>query len=167
MKRRLAQDQWTAVACLAIAVLFILAIPSQTSDRPLPGARGFNVLDGAFFPRIAVALFVIAAIWLFFEARPPSGSGEADTDDQPPGMTLRGLFGSLALSGGILVYVQFLHPVGFLLSTIIGVSLLAFVCGQRSWLGFLLGGIVFPAVIFYLFSKLFMVPLPRGLFPIG
>jgi hypothetical protein len=166
MKRRLTQDQWTAVVCLAIAVLFILAIPSQTSDRPLPGARGFNVLDGAFFPRIAVALFAVAGIWLFFEARPGSRR-EAETDDQPPGMTLRDLVWSLALSGGVLAYVQLLQPVGFLLSTIIGVSVLAFVCGQRSWLGFLLGGVVFPVVIFYLFSKLFMVPLPRGLFSIG
>jgi Tripartite tricarboxylate transporter TctB family len=126
------QDRWTAVTCLVIAVAIILAIPSQTSDRPLPGARGFDKLDGAFFPEIAVTLFIIAAIWLFIEARPrkaaASGTGAAE-DDQPPGMTLRDLVWAVALSGGMLVYVQFLNPLGYLICTVVGVSILAFICG--------------------------------------
>lgn len=164
------------MACFVIAVFVVLAIPSQTSDRPLPGARGFDKLDGAFFPEIAVTLFIIAAIWLFIEARPRkpaakaaspalvSGGELTGSDAEPPGMTLRDLIFAVALSGGLLVYVQFLAPLGYLLCTIVGVSILAFVCGQRSLLGFLFGGVVFPAVVFYLFTRLFMVPLPRGFF---
>jgi Tripartite tricarboxylate transporter TctB family len=187
MTRWMTHDRWTAVVCFAIAVFVILAIPSQTSDKPLPGTRGFNVLDGAFFPRIAVALFIIASVWLFFEGRPEaaqtSGGGtgnneglptvapsttsadaDIDLDDGPQGITLRDLLWALGLTGGLLIYVQLLEPVGYLLSTIVGVSILAYVCGQRSWVGIALGGVVFPAVVFYLFTRLFMVPLPRGPF---
>jgi hypothetical protein len=184
------QDRWTAVTCFVISGMIALAIPSQTSDRPLPGARGFDVLDGAFFPEIAVSLFFIASIWLFVEARPQrvfspgaelgtnsqldppdSQEGKSDliveraslvSDDQPPGMSFRDLVWALALTGGLLVYVQLLSPLGYLVSTIIGVSLLALVCGQRSLAGFFFGGVVFPTVVFYLFTKLFMVPLPLG-----
>lgn len=164
MKPWMNQDRWTAVTCLAIAVGIVLAIPSQTSDRPLPGARGFDKLDGAFFPEIAVTLFIIAAIWLFIEARPRKEAAAIPVPvDQPPGMTLRDLAWAVALSGGMLVYVQFLDPLGYLTCTIVGVSVLAFICGQRSPIGFLLGAVVFPAVIFFLFTRLFMVPLPRGI----
>lgn len=177
MKPLMNQDRWTAVVCLAIAVFVVLAIPSQTSDRPLPGARGFDKLDGAFFPELAVTLFMIAAIWLFIEARPKKATpasgaaGTASIDTQtalseiePPGMTLRDLIWALALSGGMLAYVQFLGPLGYLLCTIVGVAVLAFVCGQRSPVGFFLGAVVFPAAVYYLFTRLFLVPLPRGVF---
>ena len=164
------------MVCLIIAVFVVLAIPSQTSDRPLPGARGFDKLDGAFFPEIAVTLFIVAAIWLFIEARPgkqvvltddTATGGENPVpalQDEPPGMTLRDLIWAIALSGGMLIYVQFLDPLGYVVCTIVGVSILAFVCGQRSPIGFLLGAVVFPAVVFYVFTRLFMVPLPRGFF---
>jgi Tripartite tricarboxylate transporter TctB family len=175
MKKYLTQDEWTAVACFVIAVFFALAIPSQTSDKPMPGARGFDLIDGAFFPKVAVILFGFAAIWLFFDARArrlkegsaaseegvvtrPAVAGEAE----PPGMALRDLAWAVALSGGVLAYVQLLQPFGYLAATILGVLILAFVCGQRSLVGFIMGGVVFPTAIYYLFTKLFMVPLPRG-----
>lgn len=167
MKRWMNQDRWTAVTCLVIAVFIVLAIPSQTSDRPLPGARGFDKLDGAFFPKIAVTLFIIAAIWLFIEARPRKKAAALAVTapgDQPPGVTLRDLVWALGLSGGMLIYVQFLDSLGYMICTVIGVSILAFICGQRSPVGFLLGAVVFPVAIFYLFTRLFMVPLPAGIF---
>jgi len=172
MNLKMNQDRWTAVTCFVIAVAVMLAIPSQTSDRPLPGARGFDLLDGAFFPELAVILFAFAAVWLFIEVRPrkiDSGMGAPDvvSDDQPPGMTLGDLFWALALSGGVLIYVQLLEPFGYLPCTIVGVLILAFICGQRSWSGFFFGGIVFPSIVFYLFTRFFMVPLPRGEFSLG
>lgn len=171
MKLTMNQDRWTAVTCFVIAVAVVLAIPSQTSDRPLPGARGFDILDGAFFPELAVTLFAFAAVWLFIEARPRKANSGGDpavvSSDQPPGMTLSDLFWAIALSGGVLVYVQLLEPFGYLPCTIVGVMILAFICGQRSWIGFLFGGIAFPSVVFYLFTRFFMVPLPRGDFSLG
>jgi hypothetical protein len=174
MKKHLTQDQWTAVACIVIAVLFTLAIPSQTSDKPLPGARGFDLIDGAFFPELAVILFAFAAVWLFFDARARRPKEVADGDTtvvdrpsvaeevEPPGMTPLDFLWAIALSGGVLLYVQLLHPLGYLPATILGVMVLAYICGQRSLLGFITGGVVFPVVIYYLFTRLFMVPLPRG-----
>lgn len=172
MKLTMNQDRWTAVTCFVIAVAVVLAIPSQTSDRPLPGARGFDILDGAFFPELAVILFAVAAIWLFIEARPRQTAGSGDdpvivSEDQPPGMTVGDLIWAIALSGGVLVYVQLLEPFGYLPCTIVGVLILAFICGQRSWSGFFFGGIVFPSIVFYVFTRFFMVPLPRGDFSLG
>lgn len=176
-------DRWSAVVCLAISVVMIVALPSQTSDRPLPGVRGFEVLDGAFFPKIAIVLFIIASIWLFIEARPrPAGTapdagaetgglhagpaGEeiipALADDGVPGIVLRDLLLAAGLSLGLLFYVQIFEFTGYLPASIIGVSLLALVCGQRSWVGLFFGGVVFTTFVYFLFSRLFLVPLPRG-----
>ena len=169
MTRWMTQDRWTALTCLIIGIVVALAIPSQTSDRPIPGARGFDILDGAFFPKIAVTLFIVAAIWLFFEAQPRPGDGDragasvAKGEDEPPGITLRDFLLSLVLVGGVLVYVQLLDVVGYVICTIVGVCLLAAAGGQRSLRGFLLGGVAFPVAIYFLFTELFFVPLPRGL----
>ena len=124
MKKWMTPDRWTAVTCLFIGILITLAIPSQTSSQPIPGARGFDLLDGAFFPKIAVALFMVASIWLFFEPRPPTDDGETATpaphatlaEDEPPGITLRDFFWAAVISGAVLVYVQFLVSLGFVLS---------------------------------------------------
>jgi len=132
------------------------------------------LIDGAFFPKIAVILFGFSAIWLFFDARARRAKAAAEEgvvtrpnvaeEAEPPGMTLSDLAWATALTGGVLVYVELLQPFGYLAATILVVLVLAFVCGQRSLLGFFLGGIVFPTVIYYLFTRLFMVPLPHGEF---
>jgi len=174
MKKFMTQDRWTAVTCFVIAALVAVAIPSQTSDKPLPGSRGFDFIDGAFFPELAVILFAASAIWLFIVSHPRRVTTEFEASDEepgqpdvsgegePPGMTLRDLFWAIGLSGGVLIYVQLLEPLGYLVATILGVLILAWVCGQRSLVGFFIGGVVFPAVVFYLFTRGFMVPLPRG-----
>lgn len=176
MTRILTQDRLTAIACMILAGAAIVAIPYQTSDRPIPGARGFDILDGAFFPKIAVTLFLIAAVWLFVEGRRGSGAGaaldgaEADTlpvaepadVEAAPGISPRDFLWAVAISGGLVVYVQLLEPLGYLAATILGVTALAWVCGLRSLIGTLFVGFVYPATVYYLFSKLFMVPLPRG-----
>ena len=183
MGRWMNPDRWTAVVCLAISALLIVALPSQTSDRPLPGVRGFEVLDGAFFPKIAIALFIIASVWLIIEARPRRADSAPDTDVEAgtpapfpegkealpllpehtlPGMTARDALFAAGLSGGLLIYVQVLEFAGYLFSSIIGVCLLAVVCGQRSLVGLFFGGVVFPTIVYFLFSRLFLVPLPRG-----
>jgi hypothetical protein len=173
MTRWMTQDRWTAVVCILISVLVVLAIPSQASHVPLPGTRSGGFLDGAFFPELAVAVFFAAAAWLFIEAKPkspeeaaaPTDSPDAiaaTEDEEPPGISAIALVKSLAMTAGLLVYVQFMEPVGYLPATIVGVTILAFVCGQRSWIGAILGGIVFPVAIYFLFLDVFRVPLPRG-----
>jgi hypothetical protein len=165
MSRWMTRDRWAAVVCFIIVAFIVAVIPSQTSDRPIPGARGFDLLTGAFFPKLAVALFLAAAVWLFIEGRPGRGQASADPggapDDEPPGLTLRDLSYAVALTAGVLVYVQLLGWLGYLLSTIPAVAVLALVCGQRSWTGLLLGAVLFPLVVYYSFAHIFMVPLPR------
>ena len=181
MSRWMTQDRWAAVVCFVIAAFVIATIPGQTSDRPIPGARGFDLLTGAFFPKLAVALFIAAAIWLFIEGRPgraqlratassdEAGAPGAEQDvtepkarEELPGLTLRDLLYASGLTAGVLVYVQLLAPLGYLLSTITAVTVLALVCGQRSWVGLLLGAVLFPLVVYYSFAHVFMVPLPRA-----
>lgn len=178
MTNILTQDRLTAIACMILAAAALVAIPYQTSDRPIPGARGFDVLDGAFFPKIAVALFLIAAIWLFVEGRPgrrgaaaamgetpdagPLSEAEPPEEEAAPGIGPRDFLWAVAISGSLFLYVQLLEPLGYLAATILGVTALAWVCGLRSLVGALFVGLVYPAAVYYLFSKLFMVPLPRG-----
>jgi hypothetical protein len=157
--RLMTQDRWTALVCLAFAAFVIVTMPAQTSDRAIPGARGFDLLDGAFFPKIAVALFAIASIWLFVAGRPAQPQEDAA---EPPGLTPRDFVYACALTLGVLAYVWLLPAAGYLASTILAVAVLAVICGQRSWLGLLIGAVIFPVVVYYLFAGLFMVPLPRA-----
>ena len=170
MARILTQDRITALACMALGVAALVAIPYQTSNRPIPGARGFDILDGAFFPKIAVALFLVAAIWLFFEGRLRRGGDtgdasvapEAEVVDGDHAISPRDFLWALALTGALLLYVQFLEAAGYLTATIVGVIALAWICGLRSLIGTLIVGFVYPLAVYLLFSRLFMVPLPRG-----
>ena len=167
MARILTQDRITALACMALGAAALVAIPYQTSNRPIPGARGFDVLDGAFFPKIAVALFLVAAIWLFFEGRLSRRRGaEAvrpeDEVDADHGISPQNFLWALTLTGAFLLYVQFLDAAGYLAATIVGVIALAWICGLRSLIGTLFVGLVYPVAVYLLFSRLFMVPLPRG-----
>jgi putative tricarboxylic transport membrane protein len=156
--RRITPDRWLAIVCLGIAGLIIAAMPSQTSDRAIAGARGFDLLTGAFFPKLAVIVFVLAALWLFIEGRP----GRTDPADAPPGLSVRNLLYASILTAGVLVYVQLLGLLGYIISTIIAVTALALLLGQRSWLGLLVGAVLFPLVVYYAFAHIFMVPLPRS-----
>ena len=175
MTRILTQDRLTAIACMILAAAAIVAIPYQTSDRPIPGARGLDILDGAFFPKIAVALFLVAAIWLFVEGRGKGAVAARDLADagplseaEPPeeepalGISPRDFLWAVGISGSLVFYVQLLEPLGYLAATILGVTALAWVCGLRSLVGTVFVGLVYPAAVYYLFSRLFMVPLPRG-----
>jgi putative tricarboxylic transport membrane protein len=176
--RLMTRDRWAAVVCLVFAAFVIVTMPGQTSDRPIPGARGFDLLDGAFFPKIAVTLFVIASLWLFITGRPSgsaagpaepphaakSGDGirfVAEADDEPPGLTLADFLYACGLTLGVLAYVQLLPVAGYLVSTMLAVAVLALICGQRSWLGLFAGAVIFPVVVYYLFGEIFRVPLPR------
>jgi hypothetical protein len=173
---RMTQDRWAALVCLAFAVFVIIAMPYQTSDRPIPGARGFDLLDGAFFPKFAVAIFIVASVWMFISgardvpsplpgaASMGAPSAASGMDEEPPGLTLRDFLYASALTVGVLAYVVLLAWAGYLLSTILAVTMLALVCGQRSWLGLFVGAVLFPIVVYYAFAHLFMVPLPRAQF---
>lgn len=163
--RLMTQDRWTALVCLAFAGFVIVTMPSQTSDRAIPGARGFDLLDGAFFPKIAVTLFVLASLWLFVAGRPapPQAMPEAGgLEDEAAGLGLRDFLYACALTLGILGYVQLLPVAGYLASTMLAVAALALICGQRSWPGLFVGAVVFPLVVYYLFARIFLVPLPRA-----
>src|SRR5690606_23812000 len=144
MQKFMTQDRWVAVACGVIAAALVAALPYQTSSRPIPGVRGFDLLDGAFFPKIAIMLFVLAAIWLFFEGSRRDEQSSAPLGDERDAKTISrsNFLWALGLSGGLLVYVQLLRPFGYLPSSIVGVALLAWICGQRSILGFLAVSVV-------------------------
>jgi hypothetical protein len=176
--RLMTQDRWAALACLAFAAFVIVTMPGQTSDRPIPGARGFDILDGAFFPKVAVTIFLIAAVWLFVASRPKRREPQADetpstaadeeirfvaaAEDEPEGLTLRDFGYATALTLGVLAYVQLLPVAGYILSTILAIAVLALICGQRSWLGLLIGAVLFPVAVYYVFAGIFLVPLPRA-----
>lgn len=161
MQKFMTQDRWAALTCMVIAAAVVAALPYQTSSRPIPGARGFDLLDGAFFPKIAVALFLIASIWLFIEGRRRADVA-LDEAEVETSISLRDFIWAVSLSGGLLVYVQLLGPFGYLPVTVAGVALLSWICGQRSPLGIFVVSVVYPAAVYYLFSRVFMVPLPRG-----
>lgn len=155
------QDRWLALVCMAFGIFVILAIPYQTSSTPMPGARGFDLLNGAFFPKIAVALFMIGAIWIFVTGGPSAKEATGDEDAAEPSLSPVSLISAGGLTLLLLAYVAVFEWAGYIVSTALLVAIIAIVCGQRSIIGLLLGAVVFPVILYLFFVNVAGVPLPQ------
>lgn len=151
----------------------------QTSLLEDPG------IDGTIGPRVfpwllsgllaALAIFLIAATFgNGARRRRVSGTGSAEiavtaetatarTGSQRPSL-LRTEWGGVSITMAILlIYVSSLKYLGFLLATpVLMLITIKYLMGERSWVRTLAVSIGVSVVVWYLFGKIFSVPLPNG-----
>ncbi len=144
-----------SLAYLAVA----LQIPSSSSSAAAVGPRVFPIAIGVALALASLALFVKG-----LREVPSDEGGEPaepveevdDTLTQSPtrlGVTVALLFG----------YILLFVPLGYVISTFLFVLAVTMYLDSRHWIRNLVYAILFPLVVYFVFTELLRVTLPTGL----
>lgn len=130
------------LAFIAICFMASLQIsnPSTSSD-PGPGA----------YPQFVLALLAICAVGVM-----------VTPDDRTPDSQPRDWKYVIAVFGAILAYVIMLATIGYLLATLVFVTGMLLLAGERRWYVITLYAVVLPLALFYVFSGYLSIALPGG-----
>lgn len=135
-----------------LAVVFILVsvvVIYAASQFPDSGEVG-----PGFFPIVtAVGIILFAATDLFI-----ADSSEFEISD--PDLKAAGLVFVF-----VVAYVGLMPITGFLVGTMLFLPLTLYYSGVRSTPTIVAVSIVFPIILFYVFSQLFLINLPEGIIP--
>lgn len=136
-------DRLTGLALLALAVIYGVT------------ASGYEAMIGdplgpAVFPLVlAIPLGVFS---LYLLVRP---------DPEPAWARGRALLRQGLALVAFVAYAYLLEPLGFIVTTVLGVMALAWLLGARLWQGGA-AGLAIALVLFVLFNNLLSLPLPAG-----
>lgn len=140
------------LATSPLAVVFILVsivVIYFASQFPDSGEIGPE-----FFPIVtSVGIIVFAAIDLFVADDSEFEIGDHD-------LKAAGL--AFVLVGA---YVVLMPVTGFLVGTMLFIPLTLYYSGVRSTMTIIALSVVFPIVLFFIFSQLFLISLPEGIIP--
>ena len=147
-----AADFWIAILVIALSIIFFIQ-----ADR-MPGSdRGIGPGD---YPKvICYVLFALGAIQLVTVIIRSKGIPLIDFKSINSRYLLRALI-MLLLT---LLYYKLLKPVGFLLTTPLYLFASFILFGYKKKVKAAIIAIVFSVVVYFLFTKVFLVILPRGI----
>lgn len=145
---------------LAVAVAAGLYLLTLAFPPPRPGTLG-----GAFWPRAAIALMAIAALWELIVIVRGAAARERRIDEEPDAADARH---PLLLAGGIVLVVAYaaaITTLGYVLASFLFLVAFMYLGGYRRhrviWASAVLGIIA----VAFVFLKIVYVSLPRGVPP--
>ncbi|WP_226481097.1 tripartite tricarboxylate transporter TctB family protein [Natrinema amylolyticum] len=132
-------------------ILFSLIVIYSANQFPDRGELG-----AGFFPIIlSAAIIVFSIIDIITD------------DDTELEMSTYDLLPPAIIIGLLVGYVLLMSVAGFLLATMAILPVVLYYSGVRSKLKIGFISVVFPIVLFYVFSRIFMVRLPEGTIPVS
>jgi len=146
-----------AVIIISLLLIFVL-IPTipHAQDMPTFAATGMNP---KFFPAaIATGMIFLSFVLIVLSYLAPRVSSESVASIGKKEMTRVGITAILGL-----VYVFLVYLLGYLISTIVILGLLLWFYGERRWTVILPTAIGIPWALFYIFSHVLMLLMPRAL----
>lgn len=173
LTRKVKLNRISAFICLIFGLAYFILIYFQASPREVPGARGFGMLTGRFFPQLGGGIFILSAVFLLLKSfLNESFINRTDDTEILKSMLDRNesvigvskvefTAGALITMLG-LVYVAAMPFLGYLVATIIAVFILSRSMGNKNWIYLFILSVIIPAIINYLFISILYVPLPRG-----
>lgn len=138
------------LACISLLTLNYLVAPPKVLF-----GRSLTAIPPSMFPAIVIALLaVLCAIWLAMLAR--QGNEAANE----PGIS-EGLIRATMLFAIMTFYALAMVPFGFLISTVISLSLISWLVGNRSVWQIAVLSIVSPVLLYLVATRLLAVSLPE------
>jgi len=144
---------WEGLLIAALGAVIIVLIPSQV--RVFAGLE--TALSPAFLPTlIGIGLlivgFLIIVVSLFSKT-------QTTKEIKINAKDLK----KIIIAALILFLYAFLFPIiGFLVTSIVFIGILSFLCGQRNYVKLLVLMVLIPAIVWMMFELLFSIPLPHG-----
>lgn len=147
------KDRWLGVVVLTFGIIYVI------TTLNLPRAPVGNPMGPLYFPLAFGTLTAIVGLIIFLQAMkkvPEQSKTETEVKKK------RANYSRLLLGIGIsLIYASLFNYVGFVISTLIFLTVFLFVLnGIQKWILNLSVAILYTFGIWYLFEKVFLIALP-------
>lgn len=156
-------DRWIGVALITIAGVWAW-LTARLDNPEMPGTVGPRV-----FPFLLSGLLAVLAIFLIAGARRAGGANReaaaaAQGGRAVPTDPLEREWVAIPVTLGVLIaYVYLLPTIGFLLLTpFLMLISIKWLLGERSWIRAVAVSIGVSLTVYFVFGKIFSVPLPVG-----
>lgn len=155
-----------ALAALVLSVFFLILLFALIPRFvPTPPGQALRPISPAFFPIIVSALGVISALVALAEAVFIGRRADDDREvftDYPAALAILRL---VAVLGVAFAFYLLLRPLGALPTSALAMFLLMLLGGVRRPVTLLALSVALPAVIYFVFVRVALVPFPRGIMP--
>ena len=141
---------------IAGVVLALLGLVYGWLATRLPDRGALHVPGPAFFPDLIASIMVVLSLVLVAK-----GTRDLLRGDEPvgrPALSLKGV----AVLAVIALYIYLLPTLGYLFAGVPFFAALMWLSGTRKWIPLIVGSIVIPAALFYLFRDGFQILLPHA-----
>ena len=146
------KDRSTGLIALILGI-GVACLTSQFQESAMAGDIGPKV-----FPYISAGLLIICGLGLLVTG---------GKKEEKPAYTSKQLGRLGIISAAVVGYCVLMVFVGYMPSTVIGTFVLSVMFGKSKnipWYRSLIFSVVLTVAVFYIFEKLFVLPLPRGMF---
>ncbi|WP_186762882.1 tripartite tricarboxylate transporter TctB family protein [Lentzea tibetensis] len=135
-------------------VLVALGVVALTQVRAIAGNEGWAVSGPRFVPLLVCAAWVLLSVVYVVQVfRRLGGSGEFDRT-------------AALLMATLIGYAYVVIPLGYVLSTAVSFVLTARILGSRKVVRDVVAGVVMALVVYFAFTELLSIRLPRGVLPL-
>ena len=142
---------------LSCAIYFL--VPFEVNSDPIPGTGDLVRITPAAIPLIcAVAFVVIGGLFIL----QPYVFAKSDDQDDDVTFSQDGLVRGCVTLLIVISYPALLEALGFLLGTTVILFALNLYFGTRKIWQLVLGAVILPICLTYIFGSLMYVPLPNG-----
>ena len=145
-----------SASILVLSLGFLICIPYQTVEDPILGARGYDILNGAFFPKISGVLLMLSGLLLLVLALITKSEDQAKRKPLFEKNEIPRLIFILALGFG---YVKLVALTNYPIATALLLIVMMVLTRARNWLVIVGYSAVASLTIYYVFSELFYIPL--------
>lgn len=156
---RINREHIVGFICIAIAIAVLCITPTFPK-----GQAGVNLTGPAFFPEVlAIAYLVLGVIQILAGFKVQKQIEEGTPSDTQEAQKKKGrVWPTVEFIALLIAFIVLFEPLGFIISTIAFLFLLMLLLGVKWWKS-LLYAIIYTAVIYLLFGKLFTIGLPAGI----
>ncbi|MBP2076909.1 tripartite tricarboxylate transporter TctB family protein [Oceanobacillus polygoni] len=135
--------------------LFLLAVAYIIASILLP-KYDYILIDADGFPLILGGFLLVLSVLLFFNKEEEDARVFIARED----LKIIGIVVAL-----ILLYIVFLEPLGFVISTALFIFICSFLLGYRNNIVNSIVSLLFPITFYLLFTRYLMISLPAGVLP--
>lgn len=150
------KDIILSLVAMFLALVFMVCIPYQTEQKPILGSQGYDIINGAFFPKISAALLFLSGFLMLIITNITKSNDEVDR---------KPLFESNEISLLIILttlgfgYIKLIALTNYPIATVVILIILMVLTKAGNWLMIIFYSITASLVIYYGFTKLFYIPL--------
>lgn len=141
-------------ACVfsVLAMFLFIAAPCLIGDVILEPEE----IPPIFFPRFILLIIFILSVTVILRAIHERNNITVD-------LNWLGAQRMIIMFISMIVYIFLFKRLGFIVSTSLLIFFLSWYYGNRNWIKLLALTIIFPPLIYFLFSRVFYILLPRGI----